>query len=66
MSHLLGREGVKTSGAGRPSEGGRRGLDLPVVSGTSGRDTTGREGTSNRVEIRLRESGHPGAEEVEA
>ena len=28
--------------------------------------TTGREGTSDREEIGLRESGRPGAEEVEA
>ena len=64
-SHLLRREGVKTSGAGRPSEAGRQGLSLPVVGGTSGRGTTGRDGTSDRVEIDLRESGRPGAEEVE-
>ena len=38
----------------------------PVVSGTSERGTIGREGTIDRVEIRLRESGRSGAEEVEA
>ena len=63
---MLRLEGVKTSRAGRPSEAGRRGLSLPVVDGTSGRGTTRREGTSDRVEIGLRESGRPGAEEVEA
>ena len=51
---------------GRPSGSGRRGLNFPVVDGTSGRGTTGREGTSDRVEICLRESGRLGAEEVEA
>ena len=65
-SHLLRREGVKTSRARIPSEAGRRGLSLPVVGGTSGRRTTRREGTSDRVEISLRESGRPGAEEIEA
>ena len=39
---------------------------LSVVGGASGRGTTGREGTSNRVVIDLRESGRPGAKEVEA
>ena len=39
---------------------------LPVVSGTSGRGTTGHEGTSDRVEISLRESGRLEAEEIEA
>ena len=66
MFHSLRREGVYTRGAGRSSEARRRGLNLPVVGGTSRRGTTGREGTSDRVEIGLRESGHPGAEEVEA
>ena len=66
MSHSLRREGVKTSGAGRPSEAGRRDLNLPVVGGTSGRGTIGREGTSDRVVIGLRESGRPGVEKVEA
>ena len=65
-SHSLSQERVKTSGAGRPRGTGRRGLSLPVISGTSGRGTTRREGTSDRVEIGLRESGRPGAEEVEA
>ena len=65
-SHSLRREGVKTSGAGRPRGTGRRGLNLQVVGGTSGRGTTGREGTSDSVEIGLRESRCPGAEEVEA
>ena len=51
---------------GRPSEAGRRGLNLPVVGGISGRGTTGREGMSDHVEIGLRESGRPGDEEVEA
>ena len=37
-----------------------------MVSGTSGRGTTGREGTSDLAEIGLRESGRLGAEEVEA
>ena len=37
-----------------------------MVGGTSGRGTTGREGTSDRVEIGLRESGRPGAKEVKA
>ena len=37
-----------------------------VIGGTRGRGTTGREGTSDRVKISLRESGHPGVEEVEA
>ena len=64
--HSLRREGVKTSGAGRPRGTGRRGLSLPVVGGTSGRGTTRREGTSDRVEIGLRELGRPGAKEVEA
>ena len=66
MSHLLRREGVKTFGVGRPRGAGRRCLNLPVVGGTSKRGTTGREGTSNPVEIGLRESGCSGAEEVEA
>ena len=65
-SHSLRQEGVKTLGAGRPRGTGRRGLSLPVVGGTSGRGTTRREGTSDRVEINLRESGRSGAEEVEA
>ena len=65
-SHSLRREGVYTWGAGRPSEAGRRGLNLRVVGGISERGTTGCEGTSNRVEIGLRESGRPGVEEVEA
>ena len=65
-SHSLRQEGVKTSGAGRPRVTGRRGLNLLVVGGTRGRGTTGREGTSDRVEIGLRESGRPGAKEVEA
>ena len=63
---MLRREGVKTSRARRHSEAGRRGLSLPMVGGTSGRGTTRCEGTSDRVEIGLRESGRPGAEEVEA
>ena len=46
--------------------GKTKSLNLPVVGGTSGRGTKGREGTSNRVEIGLRELGRPGAEEVEA
>ena len=53
-------------GARRPREAERRGLNLPVVGGISRRGTTRREGTSDRVEIGLRESGRPGAEEVEA
>ena len=65
-SHSLRREGVKTSGAGRPREAGRRGLTLSVVDGISGRGTTGCEGTSDCVEIGLRESRRLGAEEVEA
>ena len=32
----------------------------------AGGGTTGREGTSDRVEIGLRESGRPRAEEIEA
>ena len=63
-SHSLRREGVKTSGVGRPRGAGRRGLSLPVVGGTSRRGTTGHEGTSDRVEIGLRELGRPRAEEV--
>ena len=43
-SNSLTREGVKTSGAGIPSEVGRRVLTLPVVGGISGRATTRREG----------------------
>ena len=39
---------------------------LSVVGGTSGRGTTERDRTSDRVEIDLRESGRPGAEKVEA
>ena len=66
MFQLLRREGVYIRGAGRSSEAGRRGLKLQVVGGTSGRGTTGREGTSDHVEIGLRESGRPVAEEVEA
>ena len=66
MSHSLRREGVYTQGAIRPSEAGRRGLNLPVVGGIIKRGTTGREGMSDRVEIGLRESGRPGAKEVEA
>ena len=65
-SHSLRQEGVYTLGAGRPSEAGRRGLSLSVVCGISRRGTTGRDGTSDRVEVDLRESGRPGAEEVEA
>ena len=57
---------MKTSGAGRPRGAERRGFNLLVVGGTSGRGTTGREGTSDRVVIGLRESGRPRAEEVEA
>ena len=57
--------GVYTWGAGRPSEAGRRGLNLLVVGGINRRGTTGREGTSDRVEIGLRESRRPRAEEVE-
>ena len=37
-----------------------------MVVDTSGRGTIGREGTSDRVEICMKESGRPGAEEVEA
>ena len=37
-----------------------------MAGGTSGRGTTGREGTSDRVEIGLRDSWRPGAEEVKA
>ena len=37
-----------------------------MVGGTSERGTIGREGTSDRVEISLRESRRLGAEEVEA
>ena len=66
MSHSLKREGVKTLGARRPSGAYRQGLDLLVVGSTSKRGMTGRKGTSDRVEIRLRESRRPGAEEVEA
>ena len=66
MFQLLRQEGVYTRGAGRSSEAGRRGLKLPVVGGTSGRGTIGREGTSDHVEIGLRESGRLGAKEVEA
>ena len=51
---------------GRPSKAGSQGLKLPVVGGISRRGTTRRDGTSDRVEIDLRESGRPGAEEVEA
>ena len=40
-------------------------INLPVVGSISRRGTTGREGTSDRVEIGLRESGRPGAEKVE-
>ena len=36
-----------------------------MVSGTSRRGTTGHEGTSDRVEIGLRESGHPGGRGLE-
>ena len=50
---------------GRPSEAGRQGLNLPVLGGINRRGTTGREGTRDRVEIGLRESGRSGAEEVE-
>ena len=64
-SHSL-RRGVYTWGAGRPSEAGRRGLNLPVVDGISGRGTTRCEGTSDQEVIGLRESERPGAEEVEA
>ena len=39
---------------------------LPVIDDTSGRGTTGRGGTSDRVEIGLRESGRQGAKEVKA
>ena len=66
MSHSLRREGVKPLGAGKPSGARRRGLILPVFGDTSGRGTTGREGTSDYEEICLRESGRLGAEEVEA
>ena len=65
MSHSLRREGVKTSGAGRPGEAGRRGLNLSAVGSISGRGTTRREGTSDRMEIDLRKSSHLRAEEVE-
>ena len=51
---------------GRPSEAKRRGHGLPVVGGISRKGMTRREGTSDRVEIGLRESGRLGAEEVEA
>ena len=37
-----------------------------MVGGTIGRGMTGREGKSDCVEIGLRESGRPGAEEVDA
>ena len=53
-------------GAGRPREAERRGLTVSVIGDTSGRGMTGREGTSDHVEIGLRESGRPGADEVEA
>ena len=53
-------------GAGRPREARRRGLNLPVVGSISRRGTTEREGTSDRVEIGLRESGRLEAKEVKA
>ena len=52
-------------GAGRPREAERRGLTLSGIGDTSRRDTTGREGTIDRVEISLRKSGRPVAEKVE-
>ena len=51
---------------GRPREVRRRDIILLVVSGISRRGLSRHEGTSDRVEIGLRESGHPGAKEVEA
>ena len=41
-------------------------VSFTVVGGINRRCMTGREGTSDRVEIGLRESGRPGAKEVEA